>query len=208
MEKIMLYYIDDHPVARSGFKTMFRASRDSINIAGEADSVEKAIEDGKHVKFDIILLDLWLKTGDPIDNFDKIKAAFPDHPIVIYTGDKTTYWQRNMYKAGAAGYIDKELGKDEIRTILEEIKNGARKFYFTAENDVKKIHDLYRDSIYKLNNTEQNILKYLVDGFVASEIASILRFDISTIDKALRSIRKKFNVKNNIELVKAVLSSF
>ena len=128
MQTIRLYYIDDRHVTRSGLRTVFRSSRDNIFIVGEANSVQEALTEAGKCTFDIILLDLWLQSGDPLKNFSLIHNAFPNHPVVIYTGDRTTYWQRKMYSAGANGYIDKEAEKTEIRMILEKVMQGEKCF--------------------------------------------------------------------------------
>jgi len=206
MQTIRLFYIDDHHVTRSGLRTVFRASRDNISVVGEAKSVQEALTDARKCTFDIILLDLWLPSGDPIKNFSLIHTAFPSHPIVIYTGDKTTYWQRKMYSAGAFGYIDKEAEKTEIRLILEQVMLGEKCFpNFRPENEFKKVIDAYRDAKFKLSEEEQQVLGFLVDGYQSSVIAEKLAVHVSTVDKSLRRIRKKFNVTSNIELVKVLL---
>jgi len=203
---IRLFYIDDHHVTRSGFRTIFRSSRDLVSVVGEANSVEQALEIAKDVDFDIMLLDLWFPSGDPLKNFSRLHMAFPNHPIVIYTGDRTTFWQRRMYKAGASGYIDKEADKTEIRTILEKVMSGIRCFpNYRPENEFKKVLDLYRDTQSGLSSEERNILTFLVDGYPSTAIAKKLNCNLSTIDKSLQRIRKKFKVISNIELVKILL---
>ena len=206
MQPIRIYYIDDHHVTRSGLRSVFRSSRDQINIVGEARSVEEAVPDARQRSFDIILLDLWFPSGDPVNNFNVLHDAFPDHHIVIYTGDRTTYWQRKMYAAGASGYIDKEAPKAEIRRILEQVMQGKRVFpNYRPENEVKKVGDGYRDVYFRLSAEEQQIISLLLNGCPSSVIAEKLAIHNSTVDKSLRRIRKKFGVQTNIELVKVVM---
>ncbi len=206
-QAIRLYYIDDHQVTRSGFRTIFRSTRDTVTVVGEANSVRQALEEAGNTPFDIILLDLWFPSGDPLNNFSLLRAAFPDHPIVIYTGDRTTFWQRRMYKAGANGYIDKDAGKTEIRTILEQVMSGSRCFpNYRPENEFKKVIDGYRDAQYKLSEEEPQVVALLLEGLPSTAIAEKLALHTSTVDKALRRIRKKFKVSTNIELVKALLT--
>lgn len=168
--------------------------------------MQEALTDARKNSFDIILLDLWFPSGDPLKNFSIIHNAFPSHPIVIYTGDRTTYWQRKMYSAGASGYIDKEAEKTEIRMILEQVMLGKKCFpNYRPENEVKKVIDAYRDAKFKLSEEEQQVLKLLVDGCPSLVISENLNIHASTVDKSLRRIRKKFNVSSNIELVKVLL---
>jgi DNA-binding NarL/FixJ family response regulator len=203
---IRLYYIDDHHVTRSGLRTLFRASRDFIHVTAEAKSIQEALECASGADFDVILLDLWLSTGDPMRNFTLLRQAFPKHPVVIYTGERATYWQRKMYAAGAAGYIDKEAEKTEIRLILETVMKGERCFpNYRPENQFRKLFNSHRDTTYQLTEEELQILRYMADGLCSSEISGLLDKHVSTIDKALRRIRKKFGVSSNIELLKTVI---
>ena len=206
MQAIRLFYIDDHHVTRSGLRTIFRSSRDFVCVAGEAKSVEEALTLAGNISFDIFLLDLWLQSGDPLKNYQQLNAAFPNHPIVIYTGEKSAYWQRKMYHAGAYGYIDKEAEKTEIRLILEDVMLGNRSFpKYKPGNDTKNILNSHGNSRFELTEAEQHIITLLINGDPSNIIADKLHIHASTVDKSLRRIRKKMQVSSNIEMVKIFL---
>ena len=82
---IRLFVIEDHPVIVTGLKNTFRPSRDEIEVAGSASSVDEALLKADAMDFDIFLLDLWIPNAHPQLNVKRIKDNFKGKPIVIFT---------------------------------------------------------------------------------------------------------------------------
>ncbi len=95
---IRIFIIEDHQVTIAGLRTYFRPSRDTVIITKTSNNIEEALLIEDPESFDVILLDLWLPSGDPSENFQKITAKFPGKPVVCYTAEVSLYWQRKMYK--------------------------------------------------------------------------------------------------------------
>ncbi|MDD4604382.1 MAG: helix-turn-helix transcriptional regulator [Bacteroidales bacterium] len=90
--------------------------------------------------------------------------------------------------------------------ILEQVMLGNKCFpNYRPENHEKTGFDFYRDAKYDLSENEQKILRLLVNGDPSQAIAGTLAIHVSTVDKSLRRIRKKFHVSSNIELIKVLL---
>ena len=197
--------IEDHNVVITGLRSYFRPSRDSIEISLNAGTVEEAllIDSGS---FDVILLDLWLPKGDPVENFKEVQHHFPDKPIVIYTAERSLHWQRKMYKAGARGFLGKDSKKAEIHSVLTRV--GRSETVYTevmTAYEAKSTIEGFRDEKYGLTDDHKEIIHWFLEGLTSKDIAGRLGKDRSTIDKALRHIRKIFEVENDIELIKLLL---
>ena len=102
---IRLFVIEDHPVIVTGLKNLFRPSRDDIEITGNAYNVDDAILKADADSFDIFLLDLWLPDAHPLMNVKKLKEKFHGKPIVIFTSEDSSSWQRKMFEGGVMAYL-------------------------------------------------------------------------------------------------------
>jgi DNA-binding NarL/FixJ family response regulator len=199
---ISIYIIEDHPSVIAGLRNMFRTNRDEICVAGCAESMNEALVNTAQVQFDVIILDLWLPSGSPMDNVELLKNRFPSKPIVVYTSEESAFWIRRMYKAGVAAYIVKTTHRPEIKIILEKVAAGEIVFPPVITNDLqKKIFFSTEHKQFKLNPNQQNIADLLSKGFTYRQIAEEKNVSESTIEKTVKHMRELFDAKNNAELI-------
>ena len=135
---IRLFVIEDHPVIITGLKNLFRPSRDEIEITDSAFNVDDAVQRANPELFDILLLDLWLPEANPLQNVKKLKDRFPGKPIVIFTSESSSSWQRKMFEAGVMAYLLKSADRYEIKTTLGKVFKGQIVFSGMAESDEEK----------------------------------------------------------------------
>jgi DNA-binding NarL/FixJ family response regulator len=203
---IKLFVIEDHQVTIAGLRSYFRPSRDEIQITRTANSIEEALASDGPDSFDVILLDLWLPSGEPTENYRRIEERFPRKPIVIYTAELSLHWQRKMYKLGAKGFINKKADKVLIESTLERVIKGETVYSsLISEYQTKRVIEGYRNPKYGLTKDQEDIVHLFIEGLPAKEIASKLGRDLSTINKSLKNIRSIFEVSNNIDLIKTIL---
>jgi DNA-binding NarL/FixJ family response regulator len=204
---IRLFVIEDHNVTIAGLRTFFRPSRDPVQIVLTAASMEEALKTDDPAAFDIILLDLWLPKGEPVENFRLLTQRFQGKPIIIYSAERSIGWHRKMFKAGAKGFINKDAEKSVIKETLERVLRGET-VYSAAMNDyqAKRVIRGYHDPKYGLTNEQIEVLQRFMEGMPPKEIAVNLGKDHSTINKILKHIREKFDVSNDVDLVKTVLN--
>ena len=93
---IRLLVIEDHPVAITGLRNMFRPLRDGIEISSFESSIDKVISDVSADDFDIIILDLYLFKTDPLMNVHKLRDHFPDKPVVIFNVNLANFLKRSL----------------------------------------------------------------------------------------------------------------
>jgi len=95
---IRLFTIEDHPVIITGLKNLFRPSRDEIEVIGSSPSVDDAIQKADPLAFDIFMLDLWIPSSHPLQNVKKLREHFPAKPIVMFTSEDSSVWQKKMFE--------------------------------------------------------------------------------------------------------------
>lgn len=200
---IRLFTIEDHPVIITGLRNTFRPSRDDIEIVGSAKNVDDAIETAVPDSFDIFLLDLWIPGYQPLHNIRILREKFPEKPIVMFTSEDSSIWQRKMFEAGAMAYLLKSADKNEIKLTLEKVSQGMTVFSGIVEPEQEKSFRAgFADPRYVLTPNQKEYIVLLSNGLTQPEIAEKKCLSISTVEKTIRSIRERCGARNNAELVK------
>ena len=204
---IRLFVIEDHPIIVTGLRNLFRPSRDEIEIYGSAFSVEEAVQTADPEAFDIIMLDLWIQTSPPVENIKKLREKFPDKPVVMFTSEESSVWQRKMFDAGAKGYLLKTVEKNEIKLTLEKVAMGMTVFAGVMEQDYlnKKFNPQITTAKHFLTPNQIEIAIMLSNGVTQKKIADSKGTSISNIEKTIKHMRESFNARNNSELIKILL---
>ena len=203
---IKLFTIEDHPVIISGLKSIFRPSRDNIEIVGSARDVDEAVVTARGEELDIFLLDLWLPNAHPLLNVRKLKENFGNKPIVIFTSEDSSSWQRKMFEAGVMGYMLKSATKTEIKMTLEKVIKGQVVYSGQVEDeDEKRLSMVYMGQTFTLTPNQKELVALLASGLTQQQIADAKKSSVSTVEKTLKHIREKCGAKNNAELVKNLI---
>ncbi len=204
---IRLFVIEDHPIIVTGLRNLFRPSRDEIEIYGSASSADEAVQTADPEVFDIIMLDLWLQSSPPLENMKKLKEKFPDKPIVMFTSEESSVWQRKMFDAGVKAYLLKTAEKIEIKLTLEKVAMGMTVFAGVMEQDYlnKKLSQEMASARHFLTPNQLEIAIMLSNGTTQKKIADNKGTSVSNIEKTIKHIREAFNARNNAELTKILL---
>jgi DNA-binding NarL/FixJ family response regulator len=200
---IRVFTIEDHPIIITGLRSIFRPVRDGIEIIGSASNVDEAITAADPSLFDIFLLDLWIPGSHPLQNMKKIKEHFPGKPIVIFTSEDSTLWQRKMFEAGAIAYLLKSSERNEIRQTLEKVFQGMTVFTGMIEPEREQAFRAgFADPRFILTPNQKEYVIFLANGLAQQEIAEKKNLSLSTVEKTIKIIREKCSARNNTELVK------
>jgi len=204
---IRVFYIEDHHVTVTGFRSLFRPSRSEIHLVGSSGSVEEAITTTDPSSFDILLLDLWLDEKDPFVNIKKVTECFEGKAIVIFSGETRIHFIKKAFQMGVKGYLYKSASRDEIVKTLVRVGNGEtvypeilRQFLLTRNTAGSN------DQNIQLNERQKLILELLCQGLTVKEIAEDKLFiSVSLVEKILLILRDMYKVRTNVELVAVYL---
>jgi len=201
---IRLFVVEDHISLVSGsLRYNFRPERDGIMVTGFATTIEDTLQTAKPDLFDLFILDLHLPGHLPIQNIRKLKEYFPGKPIVIYTSETATSWKNRMMDEGAAAYITKDSGREELKLAFQKAARGEVFFYRVEglkEDDADRVS--ISSKAADMAPMQFEVITLLAEGLIHKEIAERLGISKSMIEKLLKNLRKSFNAKNNIELAK------
>jgi DNA-binding NarL/FixJ family response regulator len=200
---IRLYIIEDHlTFIVSSFRFLFRPQRDGISVTGSSSFVDEVVKEADPNSFDIFILDLHIPDHRPLDNIRKLKARFPDKPIVVFTQDKSSSWKTKMIQEGAMAYITKDASREELKLALQKVSAGdIFNPSFTNLSAAIKIEVSDDGDPLKMTPLQIEIIKHLSEGLVHKQISDKTGVSRSLVEKILKDFRQVCHVKNNVELI-------
>jgi two-component system, NarL family, response regulator LiaR len=201
---IRVMLVDDHNVVRSGLGAVLAAS-DGMELAGEAGDGEEAVRIVDRVNPDVILMDLLMPKMDGVAATQAILKAKPNIKIIALTSFKEKEYVEGALKAGATGYLLKNVSADELVSAIRRATSGqpslspeAAQVLITKMNEPAKLG-------YDITDREQEILALMVEGLPNAEIAQRLIVSQSTVKFHVSNILSKLGVTSRTEAVALAL---
>lgn len=118
-----LFLVDDEPGARKGLRNYFKWDRYGIEVVGEADDGDSAIELIQQVKPDIVLTDVKMPNMDGIQLAIKLREQFENIKIVFISGHDDVEYLKSALKVEAIDYILKPVNLKELEAVIEKVLN-------------------------------------------------------------------------------------
>jgi DNA-binding NarL/FixJ family response regulator len=168
---ITVLIADDHPVVRSGVRSLLRGEA-NIRVAAEAKTAAEVLQQLGSRDFDVILLDVTLPDGSGVDLIPHVRRKSPSTQVVMFTNVPNE--QSRALEAGAVAYLSKETPADVlIKTIEAAMKQPARK----SESAIETSFPQYE----QLSGRELEIMLKPIAGRRNKEIALELGISEKTV---------------------------
>jgi two-component system invasion response regulator UvrY len=200
MKKILL--IDDHEVVRAGVKRIFDKQPQDTVMFGEASTAPEAIDLVRDQDWDVVVLDLSLGGRDGLEVLKELKQIRPRLPVLILSMHSEELFARRAFKAGANGYITKDIPRSELVSAINKVIDGGTYVSPTLAEDL--VDDLRRGADRPahelLSDREFEVMRLIASGKTVSEIAELLSLGDSTISTYRARILEKMGMKTNAEL--------
>ncbi len=121
--KTRVLLVDDHKIVRQSIKAILDAQED-IKIIGEAEDGRQAVEMVKKLKPDVIVIDFAMPKLNGLEATYKIKRLSPKTKIMLLTAYDNEEYIYQILKAGASGFLLKDLAPSELVLSIETIEKG------------------------------------------------------------------------------------
>ncbi|MBM4761061.1 response regulator transcription factor [Bacillus sp. B15-48] len=205
--KIML--VDDHPVFRSGLKSIILAE-EGFKVVAEADNGVSAIELAVATTPDIIIMDINMPRKDGIEATKEIKKVIPDIKILILTMYSDEAYLKEGLHAGASGYVLKRAVDMELIFAIQMVIKGEHYIYPTLVPRLYKQNTPEASIVVKreeisLSEREKEVLKYIALGYTQKEVSTELYISIKTVDTYKTRVMDKLGTKKKSDLVRYAL---
>lgn len=210
---IRILIADDHALLRQGIKNVLSLEAD-LEVIGEAADGEEAVRKAVELKPDIILLDINMPRGNGLEVTKRLSATQPDVKCVVLTIHDDENYVFEVIKAGAVGYLLKDVEPSMLIKAIRAISEGesfiyptlARKLFSeVSRRDTERRHEsvdmIRRRKEERLTYREVEVLQLVAKGLSNQEMAQRLFLSEKTVKNHLTNIFRKINVTDRTQAV-------
>jgi DNA-binding NarL/FixJ family response regulator len=208
-DPIRVLVVDDHALFRRGLQ-MVLGAEDDIEVVGEASDGTEALKVAAETTPDIVLMDVRMPRRGGIDATMAIKEAVPSAKIIMLTISDEEGDLFDAIKAGAMGYLLKEISIEEVASAVRAVFNGqslispsmASKLLNEFATMVRKDDDRQQQvPTPRLTDREMEVLKLVAKGMNNRDIAKKLFISENTVKNHIRNILEKLQLHSRMEAV-------
>jgi two-component system response regulator NreC len=212
VEKIRILIVDDHPVVRTGLRTLLAAQPD-IEVVGEASSGSGAVERVLDLAPDVVVMDITMEGMGGLEATREIKVRAPDSKVLVLTVHKGVQYLRRALEAGATGYVLKQAADTELAVAIRVVHRGEVFVYpvFTKVllGDLAKPaepeQEAEPDSYETLSPREKQVLRLVALGYTNRQIADQLALSPKTVGTYRSRLLTKLDLSSRPALVRYAL---
>lgn len=205
-QPIRVILVDDHAVVRSGLSAFFMVY-DDLDFVGEAASGEEAIRLCKQLRPDVVLMDLVMPGMDGAAATQAIREDCPNTQVIALTSFKEQELVQGALKAGAIGYLLKNVSADELVRAIRAAHAGKPTLAPEAANVLIKASQNPPPVGGDLTAREREVLSLMVEGLSNPDIAEKLVVSRSTVKFHVSSILSKLGVSSRTQAVTLALQN-
>ena len=209
-DRIRLFVVDDHALVRESFARLL-PEFGGIEIVGEAESAEAAIDRVAAAGPDVVLVDLNLPDRDGVELLASLREAVPLAKLVVLSSCEDEFRVAEALRAGAHGYL---LKSSSIHEIVDGIRRSAAggaalspRIAGVVVRAVRKPAPAGTASLDMLTERERQVLRLLVVGLPTREVASELDISPKTVETHRVRIYAKLGCKTLVDLTRYALRS-
>jgi len=209
-DPIRALIVDDHALFRRGLE-MVLAAEDDIELVGEASDGAEAVQKAGESLPDVVLMDIRMPKSSGIEACRAMKEVAPSSKIVMLTISDEEEDLFEAIRAGASGYLLKDIPLDEVADVVRAVHGGqslinpsmAAKLLteFAALNKRDQEERAEQVPAPKLTDREMQVLKLVAKGMNNRDIAKELFISENTVKNHVRNILEKLQIHSRMEAV-------
>lgn len=203
MEKKDILLVDDHEVVRLGLKALLEHN-DQFEVVAEAGTSKEAVAMVEKYHPDVVLMDIRLPGASGIEATEEITKRWPDVRVVILTSYAEDEMLFSAIRAGASGYVLKQIGAEGLITAIEAACRGEALLDPAVTQRVfqevrRAVKEEEAAAFANLSQQEKHVLALVSEGKTNREIAGALFLGEGTVRNYVSSILSKLGVSNRAE---------
>ncbi|MGK2929249.1 MAG: response regulator [Acidimicrobiales bacterium] len=207
-DRVRVMVCDDHALFRRGLVMVLEAESD-IDVVAEAEDGEDAVRKVGEFVPDVVLMDVRMPGVDGIEATRRIGETVPSTKVVMLTVSDEESDLYDAIKAGATGYLLKEISIEEVASAVRAVVAGqslispsmASKLLTEFTNLSKRADERTTVPTPRLTDRELEVLRLVAKGKSNREIAGDLFISENTVKNHVRNILEKLHLHTRMEAV-------
>ena len=207
-ERLRVMVVDDHALFRRGLEMVLQEEAD-IQLVGEASDGAEAVERAQELMPDVVLMDVRMPKRSGIEAAGEIKDLLPHVKILMLTISDDEADLYDAIKAGASGYLLKEIPIEEVADAIRGVWAGqsrispsmASKLLTEFASMSKQSTDRPQMPAPRLTDREMEVLRLVAQGMNNRDIAKELFISENTVKNNIRNILEKLHLHSRMEAV-------
>jgi len=201
--------VDDHGLFRSGVRAELGRQ---VEVVGEADDVQPAIDLIASVVPDVVLLDVHLPGGGGQAVVQAIRAAHPSVRFLALSASDAPEDVIAVIRAGARGYVTKTISTAELADAIRRVAAGDAVFShrlagfvldaFASSADSADVKPSFDPELDQLTSREREVLRLIAQGYTYKEIARELYISVKTVESHVSSVLRKLQLSSRHQLTR------
>jgi len=203
-EPIRVLIVDDHAMVRRGLSVFLKTKPDLL-VVGEAGGGREALVLCEQLEPDVVLMDLIMPEMDGVATTRAIRERWPHMQVIALTSFQEHELVQGVLKAGAIGYLLKNISADELAEAIRSAHTGRSTLAPEALRALVQSTSAAESRNFGLTAREQEVLALLVKGLNNPDIAERLVVSRSTAKAHVSNILSKLGVSNRGEAIAVAL---
>jgi len=203
VKPIRVLLVDDHQLLRAGIRSLLK-DLDGFEVVGEAANGQEALACVEELGPDIVLMDILMPEMNGLDATARLVARFPKVRVIILSMNSTEEYVLQALRAGAAGYLLKNIGPTEMEQALRAVARGEK--HITPAVAGHLIAGLLKGaeatSLERLTQRQRQVLQLVAEGNTSKKIAKKLGINVKTADAHRGELMKALGIHDTPGLVR------
>lgn len=202
---IKIILADDHTMLRHGLYRSFEQEK-NIEVVGQATNGHSTIELVKELSPDVVVMDIGMPDLNGIEATRRIAKDYPKVKVVGLSMHSRDKYVREMFKAGASGYLLKDCSFEELVKAIKTVTSGKTyispsisemvvKEYASKPDDEKSVFSI-------LSQREREVLQLFAEGKTTKQVGLCLHISPKTVEAHRLRIMGKLDIDNIAQLTK------
>lgn len=195
--------VDDHPLVRGGLRLLLTMLFPGAAVA-EAGNAREAMAQAGAGPWDVVFLDIDLPDRSGLDLLHDLRAAAPGTPVLVVSGLFEEDVGVRALEAGAAGFVSKTSGADEVLAAVRRVRSGRK--YLSPELGArlleKRLNPHHAAPHEALSTREFEVLRLLGNGRTVSDIAAVLNLSVKTVSTYRTRVLEKLGLTTTAEIIR------
>ena len=208
--RVRVFVVDDHQLFRSGVKAELG---DAVDVVGDADEVEAAIELIREREPDVVLVDVHMPGGGGRAVIEAVARSHPEIRFLALSVSDAAEDVIGVIRAGARGYVTKTISGPELADAIRRVADGDAVFSprlagfvldaFAAGPDVTAgTPPSFDPELDQLTAREREVLRLIARGYAYKEIARELSISPKTVETHVSAVLRKLQLSSRHELTR------